>query len=222
MNTQDSPEKDVAASPRQRIVLELLATAIRHERFEAASGAFVTELATRLGCDRVSLGFVRGRRAQVQVISHTAQFERRINLVRAIEAAMDEAQDQESTVVFPQTGGAETADFRITRAHEELQREHGSDAICSIPSSEPGNASAVLTLERVGDRPFDSRVVELCETALNMAVPLLRLKWREERWLVTKGWESLGHMLRRILGRGHLGWKLGSACALSLILCLSY
>ena len=203
-------------------MLELLATVIQHERFQEAASAFVTVLAIRFGCDRVCLGFAGRRRTQLQMISHTAHFEKKANLVRAIEAAMEEALDQGSTVNLPSPSGADGSASRITRAHEELARQTGSGSICSIPTDRSGEASAVLTLERPGDRPFESETVQLCETAVNMAVPLLALKRCEERPLVTKAWVSLQKTSQIFLGRGHLGWKLAGVSLVSLILFLCY
>ena len=216
------PIKERPSSQRQKIVLELLATVIQHERFQEAASAFVTVLAIRFGCDRVGLGFVGRRRTQLQMISHTAHFEKKGNLVRAIEAAMEEALDQELTINVPDNSGADGNDTRITRAHKELARRHGSGSICSIPTDRSGEDSAVLTLERPGNQPFEAETVQLCETALNMAAPLLALKRSEERPLITKAWASLQKTLQMFLGRGHLGWKLAGVSVVSLILFLCY
>ena len=110
-------------------VLELLATLLDQTRFQAAATAFVTALTTRLACDRVSLGFVRRGRVRVRAISHSATFGKRTNLTRALEAAMDETLDQGAVVMYPP---APEAPFQITRAHEELVRQHGTGTVCSI------------------------------------------------------------------------------------------
>ncbi len=217
-----TPTKERPASQRQKIVLELLATVIQHERFQEAASAFVTVLAIRFDCDRVCLGFLGRRRTQLQIVSHTAHFERKCNLVRAIEAAMEEALDQGLTVSIPDNSKADGSDPRITRAHEELARQHGSDSICSIPTDSGGDASAVLTLERPGGQPFEAETIQLCETALTMAAPLLALKQSAERPLVTKAWGSLHKTLQIFLGRGHLGWKLAAIVAVCLTLFLCF
>jgi hypothetical protein len=49
-----------AEARRTANALEVLAAALDQDRFVKAATAAVTELATRLRCDRVSLGFVKG------------------------------------------------------------------------------------------------------------------------------------------------------------------
>ena len=64
------------------MVLELVSTAVEQERFQAAATAVVTELATRLKLDRVSLGFIHGKHIKVRALSHSARFEGRQSLLR--------------------------------------------------------------------------------------------------------------------------------------------
>jgi hypothetical protein len=90
-----------ASKERLQIVLDLVTSALGHERFYGALTAFATTVATRLACDRVSVGFIKGGRARVRAVSHSAQFGKQTNLVRAIGAAMDESLDQRATVVYP-------------------------------------------------------------------------------------------------------------------------
>ena len=143
------------------MVLDLAATTVSSERFSGAAMAFVTSLATRLECDRVSLGFVRRGRVHVRAVSHSAQFGKQTNLIRAIGSAMDEALDQQGTIVYP---ALLDGPVQVTRAHAELARQHGSGAICSIPLSRGDRLVGALTLERPEDHPFDPPSVELCES----------------------------------------------------------
>ena len=80
-----------ASQGRTQTALALLATLLECPRVQAAATAFVTALADRLACDRVSLGFVHRGQVRVRAISHSAHFGKRTNLTRALEAAMDEA-----------------------------------------------------------------------------------------------------------------------------------
>ncbi len=51
------------------------------------------ELARRLRCDRVSIGFGKAGQIVPLVLSHTASFDRRSDLVRTLGEAMDEVLD---------------------------------------------------------------------------------------------------------------------------------
>src|SRR5262245_4051891 len=157
-----------ASQGRTQAILELLATLLEHPRVQAATTAFVTALTDRLACDRVSLGFVHQRQVRVRAISHSAHFGKRTNLTRALEAAMDEAWDQATTVMYPAAPGTP---FRITRAHAELVRQHGTGAVCSIPLPRGESILGVLTLERPTDHPFEPADIELCEAIGALAGP---------------------------------------------------
>lgn len=203
-----------AVKERLETVLNLVGTAFGHERFFAAAMAFVNALATRFGCDRVSLGFVRGGRTRVRAVSHSAQFGKQTNLIRAIGAAMDEALDQQAVVAYPPVPGAKD---QVTRAHAELARQHGAGAICSIPLSDGGRLVGVLTLERPRDRPFDTPTMELCEAMAALAGPMLELQRRDDRWLVTKAAEACRQGVQHLIGPRHVAWKLAVAGVAGLI-----
>lgn len=200
------------------LVPNLLATSLEHESFAGAARAFVTDLAAELGCDRVSLGFLRRGRARVGAISHTSHTGRNTNLIRAIEAAMDEAIDQQISIVFPAHPAALPTG---THAHADLVREHGAGAICTVPVVHAGRVCGAITLERPEERPFDERSVQLCEVAASLVAPLLWLLCREDRWLVAKVWEVCRRALESLVGPYHVALKLGAAAAVVLVLLLA-
>ena len=195
-------------------VLELLATLLEHPRVQAAATAFVTALTTRLACDRVSLGFVHRGQVRVRAISHSAHFGKSTNLTRALETAMDEAFDQGAAVMYPP---APETPFRITRAHEELVRQHGTGTVCSIPPAVGTNSIlGVLTLERPTDHPFAPAEMEFCEASAALAGPILDAQRREDRWLSAKVAESLHTQLGRLCGPRYVVRKLVVLALLAL------
>jgi hypothetical protein len=206
-----------ATGGRLKAVLDLLASAQRHERFAEAAGAFVTELATRLGCDRVSLGVVQRGRARVRAVSHTADLANRTNLVRAIAAAMDEALDQKASVVVPPSDGATP---RVIRAHEELARE--GTAICTVPFARGDRLVGAITLERPRDRPFDQPTLDVVEAAAGLAGPALELLRREDRWLPAKAADAARRTLGHLIGPRHVPLKLGVAAVVGALAFLGF
>ena len=100
-----------------RLAFDLTAAALRHERFRGAATAVATELASHFGCVRVSVGFRSGSQHEVKALSHSAHFSTRTSSSSNISAAMDEASDQDASVIFPALSGAPP---QITRAHESL------------------------------------------------------------------------------------------------------
>ena len=194
-----------AAKQRLQIVLDLVATALGHERFYGAATAFVTTLANRLACDRVSLGFLKGGRMRVRAVSHSAHFGKQTNLVRAIGGAMDEALDQGATVVYPLRPGGEA---RVTRAHAELARQSDAGATCTVLLAEGQRFAGALTLERPADRPFDPATVEFCEALAAVAGPVLEVQRRDDRWLVVKAADAGLRQLAYLIGPRHIVLKL--------------
>jgi multidrug resistance efflux pump len=203
------------AAPEQApAVLALLATLLEHTRVQAAATAFVTALADRLACERVSLGFAHRGQVRLRAISHSAHFGRRTNLTRALEAAMDEAVDQALTVRYPAVPG--TA-FQITRAHDALVRQHGAGTACSIPLPGDDGLLGVLTLERAAERPFAPAEIALGEAVAAMAGPILEARRQEDRWLVTKMAEALHTQLGRLCGPRYVARKLMLLALLALV-----
>ena len=198
-------EQQAAASQKPLVtVLETLTVCLEQTHFQAAATAVATELATRLSCNRVSIGFLQGRRMQVRAISHTARFAGNTNLLRCIAEVMDEAVDADAPVVIPGSDGP----VQITRAHEVLAQQQGNGAICSIPLVDGQRAIGALTLERPADQPFDTATIELCRQLALLVGPALELKRRDDRWLPVKAAESLRGLLARLFGARHPGLKL--------------
>jgi RND family efflux transporter MFP subunit len=205
-----SRRKTFTSKARLVTVLELIATALQHEHFQAAATAVATELATTFGCERVSIGFMKGRHIQLRALSHSAAFSKKTNLVRALEAAMDEAADQLATVQFPARADGP---FQVTRAHAELLEQHGAGAVCTIPLTAGANVLGALVLELPPGSAFDARTVELCEHAALLVGPVLDVKRKEDRWLGQKALDSAVGLGRKLVGPRHTALKLWTALA---------
>ncbi len=202
---QHQAEPDAKVRQRQMTVLELSAAALEAESFKSASSVTVTELATRFDCDRVSVGFVEKKRARVKSVSHSAQFGKQMNLIRAIEEAMDESIDQKTTLVISPDKKEED---HIFRAHSELSHSHGSGAILTIPFLDThGSGFGALTLERMAEFPFDDENVKLCEAVAALIGPILDEKRKTDSPLFSKIKESIGAQAGKLIGPGHLVLK---------------
>lgn len=214
-----SQQQKSASNQRLATALGFIATCLEHPRFESAATALAIELTTQLSCERVSLGFVRGKHMHLDAMCHCADLGNKTNIIRHIEAAMDEAFDQQATVVFPV---APDGRVQLTRAHAELARYHsGGASICTVPLTSDGRVIGALTLERPAGQEFDSETIELCERITSMVGPLLELKRRDDRWLLRKMWDSLRTHGTNLVGPRHWGLKFSALALTSLMVFLS-
>ena len=200
-------------------VLDLVATSLHHDRFQAAATAVATELAGILQCERVSIGFLHGKHSQLRALSHSASFGKKSNIIRDIGAAMDEAVDQEATVVFP---AFDEGPLQVTRYHAALVKNHGAGAICSIPFTDGGKILGAITLERPEGETFDRSAVKLCEHAASLLGPVLDSRRKDDRWLASKAVDSLKAHARKLVGPRHTALKLTAASTLFLLVFFTF
>ena len=202
---------------RVEVIPNLLATTLEYDSFQGAATAFVTELATNLACDRVSVGFLRRGRTRLRAISHSSHSGKKTNLIRSIEAAMDEAVDQQATVVHPPP----SEKFPVgAHAHSELARQHGVNSICTVPLVSAGRVCGAITLERPEERTFDDQTVQLCEVAASLVGPVLEVLRRDDRWLGAKIWDVLHARLEQLFGPRHVALKLTASVVVAVLLFL--
>jgi hypothetical protein len=201
---QRALEQRDAQLQRVALAMNLVATAVQERHLAASALAVVNELAGRLKCDRVSIGFVEAGSVEVQAISNTATFDAKMSLVRLIGEAMDEVIDVDSALVYP--GGEDDELGAI--AHAELAREFKDIAVCSAPLLEDGHPTGVLTFERSVGEMFDAETVEICKTVGELLGPILSLKRANERGVWQRGREVLHEAMEALFGPHHPGVKL--------------
>lgn len=200
---QAQAEQD-ARIGRMALTMELTATAMQERRLASAALAVANEMAARLDCDRVSIGFSTAGDVDVRAISHTAIFDARMTFVRLIGEAMEEVLDLDAPIVWPQNAEDELGAV----AHAELARELKDVAICSVPLLEDGHPIGVLTLERTSGDAFDEDTVELCRTAGSLLGPILSLKQDNERGALRRLREGFHEKALILFGPRHPGAKL--------------
>lgn len=202
---RQSAEQDRNYLDRTTTALDMVAAAVEPKRFKAACTAAVTELATRLDCNQVSIGFLRRGRASVVALSHSAQFGRRMNLIRALGNAMDEATDQGCMVLYPPPAG--DGDY-VMRAHRELARSFETGPLLTVPMESGDRYLGAVTFELPQGRTFDQATIELCDCVASVLGPLLEEKRRNDRLIITKFAESVWTQVKRLFGPHYVASKL--------------
>ena len=191
---------------RQAEVLDLAGLCVQEKKFQATAMAFVTELASLFGCDRVSIGFVQGRKVKIRAISHNAQFLHKMNLVRAIAAAMDEAVDQKEVLRIPEH--LDSSHF-ILHAHHRLAADQGDNCICTFPFLDSaGKGYGALTLERGGPSVFDDETLELLDAVVALLAPMLEIYRQNDLKLPARMRQDLLKKVTGLFGSEHLAFKL--------------
>ncbi|MFV8570617.1 efflux RND transporter periplasmic adaptor subunit [Marinobacter sp. SBS5] len=198
--------------------LAAMTAILGHSSSHAAAMETANQLADHFGCERVNVGFRCGLPIRLQAISHMASFDLRTQLVRKIEAAMEEAVDQRITMVYPPIKERESA---VSRAHAELAEEQQGMAICTIPLRGRSNIIGAITLERGGSEPFNKETIALCQSLANLVGPALELKRREERSSWAKGIEALRELAAGVFGPAYMKLKMGLLSVLLLVAVLA-
>lgn len=199
--------------------LESVAAVVDQGDFHGGANALVTGLATQLDCDRVSFGLVRGAGVELVAISHTALFGQKMNLVRAIEAAMDEALDQDEVVVWPPPPEQR---FLVTLAHDALSQQAAESCLCTVPLLARGERVGALLLERDESRPFDTRVVEFADVVGSLVAAPLVDRRAAERFIGALALDRLRMQTARLLGPGYPGRKLVALVVVAVAAFLSF
>lgn len=191
----------------QGFVLGLVAEALDRTDVRDAATAIATELANELGCERVSIGVQNDGRLDLIAISNSADFDRKSNLVRAIEDAMQESCDQTSVVRYP------SPDPRMSvRAHADLARLGRKSTIVSLPLVSGGTIGALL-FQHSGGREIDHPTELLLSRIALLIAPILSLKIRAELPLRKRLRRSTTGLMKQLIGANHLTSK-----ALTLLL----
>lgn len=182
--------------------LRAVAAFIAHRRFSEAARSLMTHLSDRFGCDRVALGMARGARVRLAAISHAGTFSRALGLSRRIQAAMEEAFDQERVLLWPLPEG-EAPDLIVER-QAELAAGATDRAILSVPLFDGQAYRGVILFERSGGAGFSAAELARIEALCGLLTPILLEKRDNDRWLAIKAVVALRGLLEQAVGRSHL------------------
>lgn len=194
-----------AAQLRLKLALDLVGTLLAQGTLRESAAAFATEVATRLGCERAAVGVLKGRSVKLVGVSHSAQFDERANLLRAVETAMGEAIDQGEAVVSPPPRDDLPV---VSHAHDVLLRESGAGAAATFPLVCEGEVVGALSLERPAPYRFDPESLQLAEALAAVAGPIVELKRRAEANLALHAGRSATSLWKKLTGPRHPGLKL--------------
>ncbi|MEM9914256.1 MAG: HlyD family efflux transporter periplasmic adaptor subunit [Planctomycetota bacterium] len=189
-----------------------------HPRFRAAAISLCNEIATRWRADRVSLGLLSGRYVKLRAMSQTEHISRKMALVGAIESAMEEALDQDIEVLHP-VGPEATL---VNRAAQDLSKQHGPSAICSLPMRRGGEVIGVVTVERPSDQPMSVEDVAFLRMAVDLCTPRVTELADTDRWFGARLADTTKRTLAGVVGPKHTWAKVGAVALLIGVLALVF
>ncbi len=191
---------------RLRMAMEVLACVNDHDRFTGAAMAFCNEIASRWQCDRVGLGFLKGRYVHLKALSHTEKFSRKMKLVQDVESAMEECLDQDVEIAHP-TSPESTY---VSRSAAKLSSSHGPTAILSLPLRKAGECVAVVTVERPVDKPFTTAEAEAMRLTCDLTTARMDNLFHQDRWFGARAAGAVRNGLAVLVGPRHTWVKVAA------------
>lgn len=152
--------------------------AAAHENLHHYAFSIVNGLKTKLGCEQVSLGRVRGNTVQVLCTSGTDDVYSRSPGIRQIQQAMAECLDAGAPVVYQHspTHSPEETGLRLL-VHKQWHESVGRAAVASIPLRHQGQIAAVLSLRGAGQQVFGgAEIKKLQELTATLAPGIVLLE----------------------------------------------
>jgi multidrug resistance efflux pump len=196
--------------------LEVAATALAADRFDAAARATATEMAIRLDASRVAIGWLKHRSVRVAGLSHAVGGGKRADMTVALAAAMEEAVDQGASLLFPLPDD----EPRPSRtAHARLVADGGGPYVLTVPLTAQGGIAGAITIER--DDPIDQDTIDLTEAIAALIGPILGQLHQSERWLTTIAFNIATRTARQLIGPEHFVLKLATAAVAAVVLCFA-
>ncbi|HET6487478.1 MAG TPA: efflux RND transporter periplasmic adaptor subunit [Spirochaetia bacterium] len=191
-------------------------------RFLPAAMAFCNEIAARLRCERVSLGWTEKGYIELQAASHVDRFDRKTDAVQLLEGAMEEALDQDADVLVPADGSGGA----VSRDHQSFARAQDSRYLCSLPLRVEGAPVAVCTCER-NTTPFTESELQRLRLLCDLAARRLADLKRWDRWFGARLAMGAKEGIGRLIGFEHtwlkvLGIILAAAVAVLLFASVKY
>jgi len=191
---------------RLRMAAEVLTALNQQDRFAGAAMGLCNEVAARWQCERVSVGFLKGRYVRLKAMSHTERFSRKMKIVQDIEAAMEECLDQDVEVVCPPAGDA----TYVSRSAGDLAKRHGPTWVVSLPLRKAGEPMAVLTVERPADNPMGLDDIESLRLACELCTAYLVNLYEQDRWFGAKAAAGARKGLALLVGPKHTWLKVAA------------
>ncbi|HWB52878.1 MAG TPA: HlyD family efflux transporter periplasmic adaptor subunit [Tepidisphaeraceae bacterium] len=208
-------EQSRAIAISHQHVLQAATSVATSEGFEAAAKGLCNELATRIHAARVSIGWRKGENIKLRAVSHTEKFDKKQELVIALQRVMEECADQEVAVFFDPTG--EPTDT-VTREAQSFSRANGGNSVLSLPLRRAGEVEGVIVIELLPQQKIDQSALQGLTIAADLLAPQLYDRHENDRWLITKAGLSIKRIGEDTIGPKFMLAKVITVAILAAVL----
>ncbi len=197
--------------------LDLMVLLNGEKRYMSTAMCLVNETASRYNCQRVSLGWIESEYVRLQAISHMEKFEKKMDIVQSLEAAMEEAFDQNEEILLPSPSENTT----VTRDHEAFSKEQETGFMVSLPIRLDDLTVGVLTCERK-EIPFSDLDVRGLRILCDQAARRLDDLKKSDKWIGARLADKARTAASRLFGVEHTLAKCVSLLVCSLLFFLLF
>jgi len=197
-------------------VLDLLAMLNGQDKFVGACMLLVNELSSRLRADRVSLGWLRKEYIRIQAVSHMENFSKHMEGVQELEAAMEEAFEQDAELIWPLPPDEPDAPL-ISRDHEKFADSQSAGHVVSVPIRNGDDPISVITFERKSSA-FNEQELRWLRLCADQVAPRLIQLEEQDIWFGKRWWRRSLKSASSLVGVEHTGWKLLGILSLIVLL----
>lgn len=216
--TASSQSDDLQSSlvPVVLSFLDLVAETYQSSRFSTAAYTLVNGLVSHSNeIDRAVIGWSEGSYLKVRAVSHMDRFERKTELIKSFEAAMEEAADQDMPISLQE--GSELEPGTILLAHRQLQTDHGCTSVFSLPLKGHHDGDALVVMLIRYEKPISRQVMESLHFLLQIIHPCLSRLRDQEQPLPARWLKRSRRQLAWLVGPEHVWIKVFS-CLFALLL----
>jgi Barrel-sandwich domain of CusB or HlyD membrane-fusion/GAF domain len=185
-------------------VLDLNVLLNSQTHFLAAAMVLCNELASAYKCTRVSLGWIKGSYIRLKAMSQTDQFEKKMDIVQKIEAAMEECAQQNTEIIFPVNGNEESL---YVRDHESYLNAASVETLLSMPVRINNTVAGVCLLEK-NSGSFTDAEIDHVRMLIDQVSARLNDLFLRDRWAGARLAEWSRNKLSVLLGYEHTWAKL--------------
>ncbi len=217
---------ELAAQGTERVgsVLEVVAIALRHGKFQQALFEVANELRQRFAGSRVAIGLARHATVKVLALSEAATFEKHTAIVKAYTRAMEEVYDHGKPVcVSTRNRSADTQSAQHAQEepphpqHLALLACSGDTDVLSYPLIHGTRCIGVLVVEKSAESGFGAADLAWMEAFAALLTPIVDQRRAAERSAAGRMLDEGRTLLNKFFGPRHLVWKAAGSLTLLVL-----